>query len=213
MTVVCSCPALCMVIKFVFHTHAMGGRAGQGHGPSLSGSVGGSGSWRLDGIAALAVSCCIPYALSYCILYGFQRECFCAFQGNLQRNFAYCIMAFTLPSTTTQTPQRCGRVAARAIVPTLGAQLPCHCSLPCPAVAAAAFLRCRCCFSCKIPQQLLLTHRPLAFASLPSSLFPLWGSLRRTLLLPSLHLAAATTATRTSSPYSKVISIKINTTH
>lgn len=168
----------------------------------------------MDGIAALAVSCCIPYALSYCILYGFQRECFCAFQGNLQRNFAYCIMAFTLPAsttTTTQTPQRCGRVAARAIVPTLGAQLPCHCSLPCPA-AAAAFLRCRCCFSCKIPQQLLLTHRPLAFASLPSSLFlfPLCGSLRRTLLLPSLHLAAATT---TSSPYSKVISIKINTTH
>lgn len=118
------------------------------------------------------MSCCIPYALSYCILYGFQRECFCAFQGNLQRNFAYCIMAFTLP--TTQTPQRCGRVAARAIVPTLGAQLPCHCSLPCPA-AAAAFLRCRCCFSCKIPQQLLLTHRPLAFASPPPlSLSTLW---------------------------------------
>lgn len=76
------------------------------------------------GIAALAVSC-IPYALSYCILYGFQRECFCAFQGNLQRNFAYCIMAFTLPASSTT--QRCGRVAARAIVPTLGAQLPCHC--------------------------------------------------------------------------------------
>lgn len=54
---------------------------------------------------------------------------------------------------------------------------------PCPVVVAATLLLCRCCFSCKIPQQLLLTHRPLAFA-FP---LPLSRSLSFSLLLSGAH--------------------------
>lgn len=84
----------------------------------------------------------------------------------------------------------------------------------------------RCCCCCFPPLPLLffmqnsttiIAHPSPIGIRLPPPLslflFPLCGSLRRTLLLPSLHLAAAATTTTTSPPYSKVISIKINTTH